>query len=292
MKHTKQRSHTLAHMIWSKDIMDFETSYREVAEAGFTAVVMGAERGQLDLRKREEALEAARILERLGLTAPACHGLDMGPGGLNDPDDEARRALVAAHVSFMGNAAEIGCRTYVVHIGPKRPDEPEQASWDRVRQCVEVLAARAEEVGIIMALENGLKDYLVSNEELLALAEEVAGPWVGVCYDSGHAHVTGDATEVLKMLAPHVVTVHLHDNDGAGDQHLIPGQGTIAWEPLVRALDLCPRLVHVETEAVNSPSWPATPEVWDQRRVYERYAEVLGIGDWGLGTATATAGTG
>jgi sugar phosphate isomerase/epimerase len=271
----------LAHMIWSADITDFETSYAEVAEAGFKSVVLGVQRGQLDLRVREDALEAGLILERLGLQAPACHGLDTGPGGLNDPDDEARTALVRAHAGLMANAAELGARTYVLHIGPLLPDEPRDASWERVRRCVDELAPRAEALGIALGLENGLPDYVMTNEELPAFVAEYGHPAVGICYDSGHAHVTGDAPAVLAAFAPYVVTVHLHDNDGATDQHLIPGQGTMDWRPLVEALAQCPRLAQAETEAVNSAQWSATPEVWEQRRVYERYMEVLNVPETG-----------
>jgi len=175
----------------------------------------------------------------------------------------------------MDNATEIGARTYVLHIGPLRAGEPKAASWERVRQCVDELAPHAEALGIALALENGLPDYVMTNEELVAFVAEYAHPAVGLCYDSGHAHVTGDAAAVLALFAPYVVTVHLHDNDGASDQHLIPGQGTMDWPAVVAELAQCPRLVHAETEAVNSAQWSPTPEVWDQRRVYERYMATL-----------------
>lgn len=271
-----------AHYIYAADTTDFETTYREVAAAGFHAIVLTVQRGQFDLRVREQALQAGRLLARLGLKSPACHGLDMGPGGLNDPDDDTRAALVAAHIGFMAHAAELGARTYVLHLGPHRPDETKQASWDRVRRAVDEMASHAEALGLALALENGLPDYMMTNEELLAFVAGYDAPAVGLCYDSGHAHVTGDAAGVLSAFAPHVVTVHLHDNDGASDQHLIPGQGTIAWKPVVCALAQCPRLAHAESEAINSEHWAPTPEVWPQDRVRARYLEVLNLPDTGV----------
>ena len=271
-----------AQYVYSADITNFETTYAEVAAAGFRAIVLGVQRGQFDLRLREDALQAGRILERLGLTSPACHGLDTGPGALNDPDEEARAALVAAHMGFMDNAAELGARTYVLHIGPQLPGEPQQLSLDRARRAVDEMAARAETLGVLLALENGLPDYVMTNDDLVSFVAAYDSPAIGICYDSGHAHVTGDAAAVLTDFAPYVVTVHLHDNDGASDQHLIPGQGTIAWEPVVQALAQCPRLLHAEGEAVNSDQWAATPEVWPQDRVYARYFEVLNIPGTGV----------
>jgi len=267
----------LAQYVYSADMTDFETSYAEVAEAGFHAVVLGSERAQFDLRVPQQAQQAGRILESLGLRGSACHGLDIGPGGMNDPDDAAREALMQAHAGLMESTAAIGARTYVLHIGPQRADEAKAASWDRARQCVDRLVPRAEALGVLLALENGLPGYVMTNEELLAFVAEYDHPAVGICYDSGHAHVTGNAAAVLAAFAPYVVTVHLHDNDGQSDQHLIPGQGTMDWPAVVAALAQCPRLVHAETEAVNSAQWPPTPEVWPQQRVYERYMETLNV---------------
>ncbi len=272
----------LAAYVYSADITDFETTYADVAEAGFHAVVLGLQRGQFDLRVPEQAQEAGRILERLGLKGSACHGLDTGPGAMNDPDEAARTALTQAHAGLMESTAAIGARTYVLHIGPVLAGEPREASWERVRRCVDELAPRAAALGVALALENGLPDYVMTNEELLSFVAGFAHPAVGICYDSGHAHVTGDAAAVLRMFAPYVVTVHLHDNDGTADQHLMPGQGTIGWPAVVAELANCPRLVHAEVEAVNSAQWPPTPEVWPQRRVYECYMEVLNVPETGV----------
>jgi sugar phosphate isomerase/epimerase len=265
----------LAAYVYSADITDFETTYAEVAEAGFHAVVLGEQRGQFDLRVPEQAQAARRVLERLGLKGSACHGLDVGPGGMNDPDEAARAALMRAHAGLMASTAAIGAVTYVLHIGSVRPEEPKAASWERVRRCVDELAPQAERLGIALALENGLPGYLMTNEELRDFVAGYAHPAVGICYDSGHAHVTADAAAGLRLFAPYVVTVHLHDNDGTGDQHLMPGQGTLNWPAVVAELARCPRLVHAEGEAVNSARWPPTPEVWPQRRVYECYMETL-----------------
>ena len=100
-------------------------------------------------------------------------------------------------------------------------------------------------------------------------------PAVGICYDSGHAHITADAAATLHLLSPYVVTVHLHDNDGVDDLHLIPGQGTIDWPSVVKELAACQKLVHMETEAANCAVWPHSQGVWSYRDVYTRYREIF-----------------
>lgn len=266
----------LAYHVWSGSFEDFETAYQQVAEAGIRSIVLTAQRGNLDLRERADLLEAERILKGLGLAAPACHCQDWGPANLTEPDEDLRPTMIQMHSGLMEKVAELGCRTFVLHLGPKPKDGSDQAAWDRIRDAVDKLAPRAEAVGIKLALENGFSGYVATNEQLLSFVADYDCPSVGICYDSGHAHLVDDAAAVLRALSPYVVTVHLHDNDGTSDQHLLPGQGTIQWEPVVEALGACPRLVLLETEAANCTQWPHSRDVCSYREAYARYCKVLG----------------
>ena len=182
--------------------------------------------------------------------------------------DHAR--MIRGHLNLMANVADLGARTYVLHIGPKLPDEPPAAAWDRVRRALDELAPQAQALGLALALENSFTDtYMAQDAEALAaFVADYGAPAVGVCYDSGHAHMAGGAVPVLKTLAPHVVTVHLHDNHGTEDEHLPPGHGTIDWPALVPVLAQCPKLVHIETEAKDCALWP-------HGQVYASYLKVL-----------------
>jgi sugar phosphate isomerase/epimerase len=57
-----------------------------------------------------------------------------------------------------------------------------------------------------------------------------------VCFDSGHAHLDGNALEAVEILRGLIASTHLHDNAGTKDDHLLPGEGKVAWEKLIPAL--------------------------------------------------------
>lgn len=276
----------LAYYVWDTSMVDFKTTYNEVAEAGIRNIVIDAKRGNLDMEVREDVAKAKRILTRLGLTAPACHGLSKGPCHLTEEDGDVRSRMLRGHLNLMEHATELGGRTYVIHLGfgTWSEGEPKRAAWEQIRRALDELAPRAQSLGLTLALENGFTpDFIVQRaEELVSFVVDYRCPAVGICYDSGHAHIAEGAVTVLKILAPHVVTVHLHDNDGKEDQHLIPGQGTIDWPAVVAVLSQCPRLAHIETEAANCKQWPCTPEVWPVRDVYARYCEILNAPGSGL----------
>lgn len=69
------------------------------------------------------------------------------------------------------------------------------------------------------------------------LAKEQAAR-VGACLDIGHWYsfaegkVRGNLAAWIDALAPYLLHLHLHDNDGSFDQHLGPGQAEIPFEAL------------------------------------------------------------
>ena len=43
---------------------------------------------------------------------------------------------------------------------------------------------------------------------------------VGICMDVGHAFLMGDLGDAIEACSGHLITTHLHDNDGKTDDHL------------------------------------------------------------------------
>lgn len=94
----------------------------------------------------------------------------------------------------------------------------------------QALADLAAKFNITLALENlqrlGYLDYVFGRVESDALA---------FCYDSGHDLLYASAPYLMiDMYGPKLKAVHLHDNEGVFDEHLVPGQGRVEW-PLVKA---------------------------------------------------------
>jgi sugar phosphate isomerase/epimerase len=70
-------------------------------------------------------------------------------------------------------------------------------------------------------------------EEIIDIIEEVKAKNVRITFDVGHANVTGDPIGFAIKLTPYMVNVHLHDNDGTSDQHLIIGEGRIDFPKIL-----------------------------------------------------------
>ena len=89
----------------------------------------------------------------------------------------------------------------------------------------------AESLNIKVAFENtkikGYLDYVIEN---------IDNENVGICFDSGHYHVHFDDDLDFTKFKNRIFAVHLHDNDKSDDLHLIPFDGTLNWEDVVKNL--------------------------------------------------------
>ena len=72
-------------------------------------------------------------------------------------------------------------------------------------------------------------------------AGDDCGGWAttwGVLIDTGHSHCSGTAAgDDVRAAGGKLIGLHVHDNDGTGDSHLAPGEGTIDWQGFVMAAD-------------------------------------------------------
>lgn len=65
---------------------------------------------------------------------------------------------------------------------------------------------------------------------------------VRFCYDFGHSHCYTPNDDFISLFGDKTICTHIHDNHGYiaeldGDEHLLPFDGTVNYEEIVKALD-------------------------------------------------------
>lgn len=124
-----------------------------------------------------------------------------------------------------------GVPTLVVHLTrTKTPPQANKLGYSRFMRLVDT----AESSGVNLAFEN-LKAY----ERLYQFMPMVDSSRVGVCFDSGHNNCHCPDRRVAVDFAQRIMAVHLHDNDGTRDAHLMPFDGTTDWAQVKRELIAC-----------------------------------------------------
>lgn len=71
-------------------------------------------------------------------------------------------------------------------------------------------------------------------DEIRRICEATDPDVVGICFDTGHANYQGlDVAKAVIECGGLLRAVHIHDNDGSGDQHLSPLRGSIDWKSVI-----------------------------------------------------------
>ncbi|MCL2531446.1 MAG: sugar phosphate isomerase/epimerase [Oscillospiraceae bacterium] len=198
--------------------------YRYIAQAGFKHVMMwyGDDFG-VEFRATNRPAQA----RALGLAIENIHApFDECNHIWEDTPDGQR--VFAGYLQMLDDCAEHDIPTVVMHA--TRGHEPPQVSEVGLARWAQLIA-RAEELGVNIAVENMRFGLALDYVELLL--ETFDSPRFGYCFDSGHYHARRRDVDWLIRWPERLMALHLHDNHGVDDEHLLPGEGTIDWPVLM-----------------------------------------------------------
>jgi sugar phosphate isomerase/epimerase len=89
---------------------------------------------------------------------------------------------------------------------------------------LEHLVNKAEKYDVYLAFEN-----MRNTEHLRYIWNNIKSDQVKFCYDSGHQNCKTPNEDLLTEYGDRLIAIHLHDNNGVNDQHILPFDGTINW---------------------------------------------------------------
>lgn len=220
--------------------------------------------------------DVARIFADRGVRLRSVHAPFGKEHNLSSPDPGIRRATVEEHILLLRRCAAAGVFCIVVHAGTDETTDREADAVAWAIESLQMLAPVAEGTGVRMALENLPPGYLgCDGNQLLEMITTINSPALGICYDSGHAHMNGAMAKTFELLKDYVITFHIHDNNGKRDLHYQPPYGTIDWEAFVRIF----RTMHFEDAVtVEAPPWAKAD--WrrlldDVTRLFEGYEALI-----------------
>ena len=134
-------------------------------------------------------------------------------------------------ISCIEDCKKHNISTAVIHVTSfKENVEVTEAGLKRIRKIIEV----AEQKEVNLAFEN-----LTTLEHLDAIFGMSASPYVGFCWDSGHENWNHPNQDCLKLYGDRLFALHINDNFGDGDTHMLPLDGTINWENKMQMFKKC-----------------------------------------------------
>jgi sugar phosphate isomerase/epimerase len=217
----------------------------EISAYGFETVELFAAQTHFDYHNPavvsdlQQWLAEAR-LELHAVHAPVSDPANNRPGeymSIASAEPKARAQAMAEVERALQIARRIPIEVFVVHLGwPRAHKGFGGSNRDAARRSIEELFALSEPLGVRIAIEV-IPNDLSRPGSLVHLAEEdLESEDVGICLDFGHAHLEGDLVDAIEIVSGHLLSIHVHDNRGRADDHLVPYEGTIDWPAAITAL--------------------------------------------------------
>ena len=147
-------------------------------------------------------------------------------------DEEKRKVAIKEVKKSAAVCHKLGGEVIIIHPGYKYEVLQERKlRWEKLSESLKEILEFCETKRIKIALENMLPGIIGDNiEELLTLVNRFASPNLGICLDTGHAHLSDDLIKATKAVSQNLFTIHISDNLGEIDNHFPPYEGNINWE--------------------------------------------------------------
>jgi len=182
--------------------------------------------------RSEDVSRLAGLIEERGMkvfTHGPFFGLDVASLDRKISDYSFHSIIRGLEVS-----RSLGAEVMVIHTGylPQYSRGGRRHWFRNFRRKMTQIAEEAGRIGIKLALENTWDDR---PEVILHMLEMLPDNSAWVCLDTGHMNAFSryPVRRWWSVLGKSVIALHLHDNDGLSDDHLVPGCGTFDFQALV-----------------------------------------------------------
>ncbi len=216
-------------------------SLKAISEAGFTHLHWCHQWCTDFLYSKHEIAQIKAWLKEFNLKLLDIHG-SQGAEKLWYADEEYRRKsgveLVANRIEMLRELEGEGALMMHIPCFQLRTSEEDRPlvyrMTDNLRRSLDELIPVMEKNNVMITIENMWTDNF---EIIRTLLGEYSPDHLGLCYDSGHANDPRlNGMDHLDTLRDRLKTLHLHDNNGTGDQHQPPFYGNVNWERLAEII--------------------------------------------------------
>ena len=173
----------------------------------------------------KEAEEIRLAAETTGLPVHSVMNMDHWRFPLSsDSPETVEQSLAGMRVS-MRNAKLWGASTVLLVPGVVDAKTTYRQAWTRSQENIRKLLPLAEELKVIIALEEVWNKFLLSPLEFANYLDDFASPWVKAYFDVGNVVLYGYPQDWIRTLGPRIVKLHIKD-------FAFPQRKVAEWSPL------------------------------------------------------------
>jgi sugar phosphate isomerase/epimerase len=145
-----------------------------------------------------------------------------------------RTRLILKALEF---AKDVGAANVSITSGRMLGGMPPEPAAKQFAESIRPILDRADQLNVDVGIECEPGLYLEYVAELREWIDRLGHRRLGANLDVGHSQVIGESIpDAVKLLNDRIWNLHVEDIPGRKHYHMIPGQGTLDWQGLKRAL--------------------------------------------------------
>ena len=216
-----------------------EDALKELKAHGFNYCELSSEHSEVLLDRGEPTevgKEFGSFARELGIEILQGHLFFWGKR-ICDPSD---RALIKKQIDLF---LAIGVKNAVLHCDPLMNEQGEKAPIEVARReniiAISDILEHVKGTDMVICLENLISSPAVNNVEgLMFFIDHFDSPNLGICLDTGHLNINDkDQAGFIRRAGKNIKALHLADNEGQSDQHMMPyGKGNVDFVTVIREM--------------------------------------------------------
>ena len=187
-----------------------------------------------DLREAEEIKKAA---EDAKIRIDSVMNMDHWKFPLSAADPAVVEKSLDGMKISLGNAKLWGSDAVLLVPAVVNPETPYRDAWTRSQVQIRKLIPQAEQLKVVIAIEEVWNKFLLSPLEFTRYIDEFQSPWIKAWFDVGNVALFGYPQDWIRTLGKRIYKVHLKDFKGTRNayQWVNIGDGDIDWAEVRKA---------------------------------------------------------
>lgn len=148
---------------------------------------------------------------------------------LSSHDPEVVKKSIDGVAMSLRNAKDLGADTVLLVPAVVNAQTGYQDAYTRSQKHIRELLPLADELNVIIAVENVWNKFLLSPLEFSRYVDEFDSPRLRAYFDVGNVVISGAPQDWIRILGKRIVKVHIKDFNEETKQFVDLGEGSIDW---------------------------------------------------------------
>ncbi len=186
---------------------------------------------------KEYTKKISEFAQSLGMDFVQAHLPNVNPLRF----DESWETAVAVTVRGIEVCEMLHIPNAVIHSG-WAPGLGKQEYFEKNMPFFSRLFPYMDRCNVNVCIENSTKAnmgemyFFFTGEDMLEFIQYVGHPKLKACWDTGHANIEGHQYSDIMALGEYLTAVHIHDNCGKKDEHILPFTGSLSLDEVMHGL--------------------------------------------------------